>query len=63
MRQQMNSDPKYLRLLKSLALDPGSAQRLKQLQLQYQVLDTGLRDVDLILDTQWKEYKDNKKNR
>ncbi|XP_053380901.1 nuclear pore complex protein Nup214-like isoform X2 [Mercenaria mercenaria] len=63
LRQHMNTDHKYLHLLKSRALDPGSAEKLQQLQLQYQVLDQGLRDVDLILDTQWEEYQNRKKNR
>ena len=33
------------------------------LQLQYQVLDQGVKDVDLILDTQWEEYQQRKKNK
>lgn len=37
MRQDMSRDQKYLHLLKSRALDPGSAEKLQQLQLQYQV--------------------------
>lgn len=63
MRQQMNTDSKYQRLLKSRALDPGSAARLKHLQQQYQMLEQGLRDVDLILDTQWEGYQNTKKQR
>ena len=62
-REQLNSDPKYYHLLKSQALDPGSLDKLQQLQLQYQVLDQGVRDVDLILDTQWEEYQQRKKNK
>ncbi|XP_052223652.1 nuclear pore complex protein Nup214-like isoform X3 [Dreissena polymorpha] len=62
-RRQLNTDPKYLHLLKTCALDPGSAERLRHLQQQYQLLDQGLRDVDLILDTQWEEYQNRKKNK
>ena len=36
-RSTLNTDPKYLHLLKTCALDPGSAEKLKNLQLQYQV--------------------------
>ena len=62
-REQLNSDPRYSHLLKIQALDPGSLDKLQQLQLQYQVLDQGIKDVDLILDTQWEEYQQRKKNK
>ena len=62
-REQLNSDPKYSHLLKMQALDPGSLDKLQQLQLQYQVLDQGIKDVDLILDTQWEDYQQRKKNK
>ncbi|XP_052273179.1 nuclear pore complex protein Nup214-like [Dreissena polymorpha] len=65
-RWKLNTDPKYLHLLKTCALDPGGAERLKHLQQQYQLLDqilSRLRDVDLILDTQWEEYQNRKTNK
>ncbi|XP_067662377.1 nuclear pore complex protein Nup214-like isoform X2 [Haliotis asinina] len=61
VRQERNDDPKYHQLLRSRALDPASADKLKQLQAQYQAQSQGLTDVELILDQQWEEHQDRKK--
>ncbi|XP_048244859.1 nuclear pore complex protein Nup214-like isoform X2 [Haliotis rufescens] len=61
VRQERNDDPKYHKLLRSRALDPASADKLKQLQAQYQAQSQGLVEVDLILDQQWEEHQDRKK--
>ena len=60
VRQQRNTDPKYHQLLRSRALDPTSAEQLRDLQQQYQLLQHSLQEVDLVLDAQWDEYKSNK---
>ncbi|XP_021352672.1 nuclear pore complex protein Nup214-like isoform X2 [Mizuhopecten yessoensis] len=63
LRESRNTDNKYMHLLKARALDPASLDHLRQLQQQYQVLDQGLRDVDAILDQQWKEHQNRDRNR
>ncbi|XP_041368937.1 nuclear pore complex protein Nup214-like isoform X2 [Gigantopelta aegis] len=57
VRQQRNTDTKYHQLLRSCALDPASAEKLRDLQQQYQLLQQSLQEVDLVLDAQWDEYK------
>ncbi|KAL3872026.1 hypothetical protein ACJMK2_039997 [Sinanodonta woodiana] len=61
VRKQRSSDPKYFQLLKSHALDPQSTDRLEKLQAQFQALDLGIQDVNLVLDMQWEEYQNQKK--
>ncbi|KAJ8300435.1 hypothetical protein KUTeg_021954 [Tegillarca granosa] len=63
VREQRNYDPKYEHLLRSRALDPASQEQLRQLQQQFQILDQGLRDVDAILDQEWDDYQNQRKNR
>ncbi|XP_050389460.1 nuclear pore complex protein Nup214 isoform X2 [Patella vulgata] len=60
VRKERNNDPRYHKLLRSRALDPASADTLKKLQQQYQAIEQGVRDVDLILDTQWDSYQNRK---
>ncbi|VDI49529.1 nuclear pore complex protein Nup214 [Mytilus galloprovincialis] len=61
MREQRNTDPKYIHLLKSKTLDPANQERLRALQQKYQILDRGLRECDTILDNQWQEYQNKNK--
>ncbi|XP_052093221.1 nuclear pore complex protein Nup214-like isoform X2 [Mytilus californianus] len=61
MREQRNTDPKYIHLLRSKTLDPANQERLRSLQQKYQILDRGLRECDTILDNQWQEYQNKNK--
>ncbi|KAK3594689.1 hypothetical protein CHS0354_001641 [Potamilus streckersoni] len=61
VREQRSSDPKYFQLLKCHALDPGSTDRLEKLRAQFQALDLGIQEVNLVLDMQWEDYQNQKK--
>lgn len=60
VRNNRNNDPRYHHLLQSRALDPASAEKMRHLRAQYQFMDAGLREMDLILDHQWEEYQNKK---
>ncbi|XP_048774745.2 nuclear pore complex protein Nup214-like [Ostrea edulis] len=63
MRERFNTDPQYSQLMRNKALDPKSLSTMRNLQQEQQLLDQGLRDVDAILDLEWQEYQNRKKNR
>ncbi len=61
VRQGRNDDPQYHQLLRSRALVPANSEKLKHLQSEYQAMDQGLSEVELILDQQWEVHQDKKK--
>ncbi|XP_074655858.1 uncharacterized protein LOC141909341 [Tubulanus polymorphus] len=63
MRQKLNNDPKYQQLLRTRSLDPVSLRIINKIQHQYQYLESGINDVNLVLDSEWEAYQTSRKHR
>ena len=62
IREDRNKDPSYQNLLRSRSLDPINERKMNEVRSQYQYLESGIREVDLKLDSEWEEYQ-RRKNR
>ncbi|XP_078686877.1 uncharacterized protein LOC144919337 isoform X10 [Branchiostoma floridae x Branchiostoma belcheri] len=59
-RNDRNKEPYYHQLLRSQALDPASANKMKEIRQMYHYVDTTLRDVNNMLDDEWDKFKQQK---
>ncbi|XP_044180329.1 nuclear pore complex protein Nup214-like isoform X4 [Acropora millepora] len=61
IRQERKSDPRYVQLLKSRALDPVNANKMRDIRKLHLYLDESLREVNMILDEQWNKENERKR--
>ncbi|XP_035665364.1 nuclear pore complex protein Nup214-like isoform X8 [Branchiostoma floridae] len=59
-RNDRNKEPYYHQLLRSQALDPASANKMKEVRQMYHYVDTTIRDVNNMLDDEWDKFKQQK---
>ncbi|XP_068695298.1 nuclear pore complex protein Nup214-like isoform X2 [Montipora foliosa] len=62
IRQERKSDPRYIQLLKSRALDPVNTNKMRDIRKLHLYLDETLREVNMVLDEQWNKENERKRS-